>query len=158
MTKHDVQFDHLSLAWILLIKLSILSIKPLTSLSFLEQQGSLNKTFSLRPNNHSGIISCSSSLLFLKSLITDLTKPMGYPTSKYFCVIVWTSASKSEAILKTRCKSPRILFSLYLFGIWEIQNFGSFPGLRNTLVITEPCRFLLKAVSRKLVGLVVKSI
>ena len=50
-------------------------------------------------------------------------KPIGHPASKYFFVMIETSASKSEAILKAWCKSPFILFLLYLLGIWEFQVF-----------------------------------
>ena len=43
-----------------------------------------------------------------------------------------------------------------LISFWylRISKVGSFPGLWKTLVVTEPSRFLLKAVSRNLVGLV----
>ena len=61
---HDFMFlvDHKKINFnVPLVKPSILSIKRLTSLSLLGQQGSLNKTFFLWSNNHSGIISCSSS-------------------------------------------------------------------------------------------------
>ena len=69
---------------------------------------------------------------FLKLLINDLIKPIGYPASKYFFLMIETSASKSEAILKARCKSPFILFLFYLLGIvgWTLtfswkENSGS---------------------------------
>ena len=48
------------------------------------------------------------------------------------------STSKSEAILKARCKSQFILFLLYLLGIWEFQKAENFSGFWNTFVVTEP--------------------
>lgn len=52
-----------------------------------------------------------------KSLIIYLTKLTVYPASKYFYIMVGTSALKSEAILKSVCKSPFILCFLHLLGI-----------------------------------------
>ena len=56
-------------------------------------------------------------LFFLTSLINYLIKTIGYPASKYFFVMIETSASKSEAFLKARCNSPFMLLLLYLLGI-----------------------------------------
>ena len=55
-------------------------------------------------NSQSAIIGWFSSY-FLKSLITDLMKPIRYPVSKYFFVMIETFASQSEAIFKVQYKS-----------------------------------------------------
>ena len=48
------------------------------------------------------------SFFFLKSLINDLIKPIGYSVSDYFFVRIETSASKL-ATLKARCNAYTML-------------------------------------------------
>ena len=98
-----------------LVKLSISSIKHLASPSLLRQQGSLNKTLFLQSNKHSGIISCSSHLLVLKSMITDFKKPMEYPACKYFYVIVWDFCIKTWSNFKSTMQVTSYVFLLISF-------------------------------------------
>ena len=67
--------------------------------------------------------------------------------------MIETSVSKSEAILNARCKSPFILFFLYLLGIQGFQKAENFPDFQNTFVVTKPSGLTLKVVSRSLFGL-----
>ena len=67
--------------------------------------------------------------------------------------MIETSVSKSEAILNPRCKSPFILFFLYLLGIRGFQKAENFPDFQNTFVVTKPSGLTLKVVSRSLFGL-----
>ena len=46
----------------------------------------------------------------------------GYPTLLYFALIALISMSKFDAIFLDLCKSPEIVFRLYLFGILETQG------------------------------------
>ena len=77
------------------VKLSIPSINLLTSCSLLGQKGNLNKTLLRSSNCQSGIIGWFLSF-FLKSLITNLLKLIGYPASKYFLAMTETSASNQK--------------------------------------------------------------
>ena len=65
----------------------------------------------------------------------------GYPVLLYFALIALISMSKFDAILLDLCKSPEIVFHLYLFGILETQGTAFLFSFRYTCVVTTPSLF-----------------
>ena len=72
--------------------------------------------------------------------------------------MIETSVSKLEAILNAWFKSPFMLFLFYLLGIREFEKTENFPDFQNSFFVTEPLGLTLKAVSRNLVGWILRLI
>ena len=58
----------------------------------------------------------------IKSQMTLSINRRGYPALLYFALIALISMSKFDAIFLDLCKSPEIVFPLYLFGILDTQG------------------------------------
>ena len=69
--------------------------KPFNIMLIARTISNLNKTLLRSSNCQSGIIGWFLSF-FLKSLITNLLKLIGYPASKYFLAMIETSASNQK--------------------------------------------------------------
>ena len=65
----------------------------------------------------------------------------GYPALLYFALIALISMSKFDAVFLDLCKSPDVVFHLYLFGILETQGTAFLFSFRYTCVVTTPSLF-----------------
>ena len=72
-----------------------------------------------------------------------------YPALRCFALIVLILMSKFDAICLDQCKSPEMVFSLYLFGILETQGTAFLYSFRYTCVVTIPSLFKTIFVSKK---------
>ena len=133
-----------------LVKYSAFLINALLNFSFTGEYGNLTEKDFLSTNNHSGVIisSCPLSKLQIVSFISF----NGNQALRYFCLILFNSLLKSDAIYLAPCSSPVIALGLYLTGIFEHQCTGNFVHLLKTCVVISPFS-LTNSVSRNFVVL-----
>ena len=77
----------------------------------------------------------------MKSQKTLLINHRGFPAFLYFALIALILMSKSDAIFLGLCKSPEMVFRLYLFGILESQGTAFLFSFRYTCVVITPSLF-----------------
>ena len=87
----------------------------------------------------------------MKSQMTPSINRPGYPALLYFTLIALILMSKFDAIFLDLCKSPEMVFRLYLFGILETQG-TALISLRYTCVVTTPSLFIMIFVSKNFSG------
>ena len=88
----------------------------------------------------------------MKSRMTLLINCCGYPALLYFALIALISMWKFDAIFLDLCKSPEIVFCLYLFGILETHGTGFLFSFRYTCVVTTTSLFKRIFVSKSFSG------
>ena len=108
---------------------------------------SINKSFNIMlislfqktSNCQSSIIGCFSSF-FLKFWRHNcwFNKIQSFKPISVFLCFDKNFCIKIRPILKARYMSPFTLFLSYLWGIWDFEKSGNFPGFWNTFVVTEP--------------------
>ena len=89
----------------------------------------------------------------MKSRMTLSINLRGYPALLYFSLLALISMSKIDAIFLDLCKSPEIVFHLYLFGILETQGTAFLFSFRYTCVVTTPSLLNRIFVSKNFSGL-----
>ena len=76
----------------------------------------------------------------------------GYPALLYFALIALISMPKFDAVNLDLCKSPEIVFRLYLFGILDTQGTAFLFSFRYTFVFTTLSLFKMIFVSKNFTG------
>ena len=88
----------------------------------------------------------------IKSRMTLSINRRGCQALLYFALIALISMSKFDAIFLDLCKSPEIVFRLYLFGILDTQSTALLFSFQFTCVVTIPSLFKLIFVSKNFTG------
>ena len=112
------------------------SLNTLLNFLFAGEYGSLTEKVFLSSNNHSGITISSFPSSKLKVVLFINFK--GKPAFRCFCLILFNSLLKSDAIRLARCSPQMITLGLYLTGIFELQCTGNFTDLLKSCVVMSP--------------------
>ena len=88
----------------------------------------------------------------IKSWMTLSINRRGYPALLYFALTALILMSKFDTIFRDLCKSPEIVFRLYLFGILDIQGTAFLFSFRYECVVTTPSLFKMIFVSKSFTG------
>ena len=119
-------------------------IDRLEAISFCSQYGISNsRNGFFTANIFGGMINDSSlSKGVIKSRVTLSINCRGCLVLLCFALIALISMSKFDAIFLDQCKSPEIVFRLYLFGILDTQGTAFLFSFRYTCVVTLPLKYL----------------
>ena len=133
-----------------LVKFLTFLINTLLNFLFAGEYGNPTEKVFLSSNNHSGII--ISSFPLSKLQIVSFINFNGNPAFQYFCLILFNSLLKSDAIRFARCSSPVMALHLYLTRIFDLQCTGNFVDLLKTYIVISLFS-LTNSVSRNFAGL-----